>query len=255
MFDRVVVSCWSEDAELASQLGCAVIINERPARVGLNNRNLQRLSTSSGLRWMADQGCTHALKWRSDMLPTRLDVNLLLSLSREASEFSDYGRIVTCCFRNLSVTEDWFSSIPDLFSFGSIQAMQLLWAVDPCFSMEKDYNLPPHMEKEVGYAWTEGQSIELTGGYFCPETELYAWFRERVTEMTGRSWNHESIVRNFFRLIDHQDLGICWFGPQGFRPIERAWVHPWWSMSEWRGRRPVLVPIGYKVVHWWQWFR
>jgi radical SAM superfamily enzyme YgiQ (UPF0313 family) len=52
-------------------------------------------------------------------------------------------------FRNLSVEPDWFSSIPDIFSFGSIEEMELLWG-DDGFNYAAEMNFPEQMRRELG---------------------------------------------------------------------------------------------------------
>jgi len=251
-FDSVVVSCWEDDRLMGQKLRCPVIYNRRPAHPGLSNRNLQRLSVDAGLTWACEQGATHVLKWRTDMLPTKLNIATLLSYVREQPDSLLGGRIVVPAFRNLTVTADWFSSVPDLFAFGPIEAMSSLWGVSPSFDFSLPFNVPPTMRDDLGDSWQKGKSLEDVAGYYCAETEVYAWFRDSVERTFGINLDHQRIVRDFFRLINHADLQICWFGTDGFRPIGQAWEHPWWTVAQWRHGSPYAVKPGYEKTYWWQ---
>ena len=120
-FDHVILSTWEgEDTEGIPTASCHVIFNKKPSNPGYTNRNYQRLSTAAGITYAESLGCTHVLKLRTDMLPTKLEISDLLVWAHYEVPKEFPSRIVTCAFRNLTVREDWFSSIPDLFVFGDL---------------------------------------------------------------------------------------------------------------------------------------
>jgi hypothetical protein len=140
------------------------------------------------------------------------------------------------------VTEDWFSSIPDLFGFGSITVMKLVWG-DDGFDYSADFNVPPAMAADVGNEWISAGDI---GGVYCAESELYAIFKDRLQRRVGRQLNHCMIAKNYMRLFDDNKLGICWFDQNGgFRSIIQAIEHPWWTEFGWKYLSPKKIGRGY----------
>lgn len=238
-FDVVILSTWEDNVkEIEHIKGIEIIVNEKPNQNGLNHRNLQRLTTSNGLKKAKELGCTHILKWRTDMIPTDLDVEQLLAWSRYDVPAGFPSRIVTSAYRNYTVKRDWFSSIPDLFAFGHITMIELLWS-DDNFNYNLVRNVPESMLKEEGGEWIND---DTSGGIWCPESELYAIFKDRIQRLTTESFNHEVIAKRFFRLFNHEKLKIIWFGKdQGFRPIFQAKEHSWWTEAMWKSEAPVKM--------------
>jgi hypothetical protein len=251
LFDEVVLSTWEgEPVEPLARGRWTVVQSPKPDVPGYNHRNFQRLSTATGIRYAETVEATHVLKWRTDMLPTRLDVSQLLAWSAERVPQGLDSRVVTCAFRNLSVRQDWFSSIPDLFAFASIDVMRLLWD-DTGFDYNQPMNVPAGMEKEHGSEWMTSHPDVAT--LYCPESELYALFKARLQVATGRPWTHQEIAKDCMHLIDHMRLGICWFGSAGqYRSISQALQFPWWTERTWQNGKPVLAEWGYPETTWIQ---
>ena len=242
-FDIIIVSTWVSEIDKVKKIdNIHYIFNELPEQFGFSNRNLQRLSTSKGIDLARQLNCDYVLKWRTDMLPLKLDVNKLLTMSNFNLPNQIKSRIVTCAFRNLTVSPDWFSSIPDLFSFGHIDMMELLWS-DDNIDYSKNFNFPKLMQLEVGSAWLMDKNII---GNYCAETELYAVFKDRMSDKLNRKLTHENIIKEFFYLFNHEDLGILWFGKnKSFRPI-LALYYPWWTIKTWMGKKNVeVISYGY----------
>lgn len=252
-FDIVILSTWDDEPlEKIPQGRWEVLLNRKPVVSGYTHRNFQRLSSAAGLRRAAELGATHVLKWRTDMLPTRLDVAQLLAWSNEKVPAGLSSRLVTCAFRNLSVRQDWFSTIPDLFGFADIDLMQLLWG-DDGFDYTRSMNVPDAMALEPGLDWM-GRSDAAT--LYGPEAELYAIFRSRLQRRLGVQLTHAEIALRCMRLIDHRRLGICWFGAPGqFRSIIQALQHPWWTEWTWKYGRPTVTEWGYPESGWLKKFR
>lgn len=242
-FDIVILSTWDDEPpEKIPRGGWEVLLNPKPPATGHSHRNFQRLSSAAGLRRAAELGATHVLKWRTDMLPTRLDVAQLLAWSNEKVPAGLASRLVTCAFRNLTVRQDWFSTIPDLFAFADIGLMQLLWG-DDGFDYTRSMNVPDEMAHETGLDWMERPDA---AGLYCAEAELYAIFKSRLQRRLGLPLTHADIAKRYMRLVDHRRLGICWFGAPGqFRSITQALQHPWWTERIWESGRPKTVGWGY----------
>lgn len=252
-FDIVILSTWADEPEDRIPVGCwNVVLSDKPRVCGFTHRNYQRLSTSAGLKHAEILGATHVLKWRTDFLPTKIDVAQLLKWSRYEVAAGFSSRLVTCAFRNLTVTPDWCSTIPDLFSFSDIRVMKLLWG-DQEFDYSREMNVPESMIKDLGVPWFDRSNLEML---YCAEAELYAIFRSRLENQLGRSLNHHMILKKYMRLIDHKKLGICWIASDGgFRSISQALQHPWWTEKTWESGEPVISELGYPEFGLVKYFR
>lgn len=242
-FDAVILSTWDDEPPERLPLGDWDLVRSRkPAVAGYSHRNFQRLTTAAGLRRAEEIGATHVLKWRTDMLPTKLDVQQLLEWSRFNVPTGMESRLVTGAFRNLTVKDDWFSTMPDLFAFGDISLMKTLWG-DDSFDYTVSANVPVEMLAETGSQWLNRPDV---AGLYCAEAELYAIFKSRLQRKLGTPLTHVQIARNCMRLIDHLRLGICWFGEsQQFRSINQALQHPWWTEKTWESGKPRVSDLGY----------
>jgi hypothetical protein len=107
----LILSTWKEDAPKIPNGNFEVILNEFPPCKGHAHRNYQRLGVNSGLKLAQKLNCNYVLKWRTDMLPTKLDLHKLLEMSQYNVPQDVSSRIVTCDFRNMSFDPDWFSII------------------------------------------------------------------------------------------------------------------------------------------------
>ena len=247
-FDYVCFSTWENDVALPSLLpgNIEVLRNKRPLAQGHTNRNLQRVSTIAGIRACKANGCNYVLKWRSDMLPTRLNLQLLLTRAHFDVPAFLPSRLVAASTRIRSVAPDWFSSLPDLFHFGHVDLLEMLWG-DEGFDFSQMFNPPPNMIRDIGEEWTA--RVQGEGAYFCAEQELYAWLKYRLQTNQHVDLSHREIARSCIYPVSYQDLGICWLGPRfrmtplsiKFRPFNAGLSRSWWSINEWRkGTAPIF---------------
>ena len=215
-FDHVVISTWIGEKITINETKCKIIYNSKPINPGLTNRNLQRLSVVSALRYLKDINVEFVLKWRTDMLATNMDLEKLLFLANENLHSQIKSRIVMPAFRNLSVIPDCLSSFPDHFAFGHIDEIELLWE-DKEFDYTKDFNF-------IGI-----EDPEIIQKYDA-HSELYLIYRNRVEDKIGIKLCHPEIVRSRLNLIDFEFLKICWFkDDNSFRSIKQAYEYPWWT--------------------------
>ena len=249
-FDRVILSTWDDEpTDKIPKGNFDLVLSRKPPVPGYTHRNFQRFGTAAGLRRAEELGATHVLKWRTDMLPTKLDIKKLLEWSDYKVPLGFESRLVTCAFRNLTVKQDWFSTIPDLFAFAEIQLMKQLWG-DESFDYSREMNVPDDMANEYGTKWRERADV---AGLYCPEAELYAIFKSRLQKQLHRTFTHIEIAKRYMFLFNHLRLGICWFGERdGFRSITQALQHPWWSEWTWRYGSPNNVESGYPESNWMQ---
>ena len=236
-FDVVILSTWKDDLDNLPKISdCEVVVSDKPLVAGLSHRNYQRFSTAAGLRRAKELKCDYVLKWRTDMLATNLKVNELINWSKYDIPDGVSSRIVTCAYRNHTVNRDWFSSIPDLFAFGDVDTMELLWG-DKGFDYTKTRNVPEKMIEQEGNDWIEK---DQKGATWCAESELYAIFKDRLQKKLKKELSHEEIAKKYFRLIDYNKLHIIWFNKtSGFRPIFQGWEHNWWNENDWKSNKSV----------------
>jgi hypothetical protein len=244
LFDYTIFSTWEEDLGFIPDGNFSVIANRKPNITGLANRNLQRFSTARGIDLAKELGCDYILKWRSDMLPARLDLDELIKWANFDVSPMMTSRLVMPAFRNLSVKPDYFSSIPDLFSFADTHLMEMLWG-DLGFDYESPINMPSTM--------LNGEEIneinrDLLGAYYSPESELYALFKEKLQLFLGLEISHNKFVLDYCRLFNEDRLRIYWFNSiQGFRSIRQGYEHPWWTEKDWQSKNPMIHDFGYPV--------
>ena len=257
--DVVILSTWEDQNDrVPRDAGVRVVLNKKPVERGITNRNLQRFTTAAGLRVAAEEKCTHVLKWRTDLLPTKLRRADLLQWAAERGGGALGQRIVMSAFRNLTALPDWFSSFPDLFAFGSLAAMDLLWG-DDGFDYTKPFNVPAEMRDDCGWTETPTGTVRLRGAdaewspaiVYDAHVEFYALFRARLQRHTKRAWTHPEIVRDVLRLIDHERLGACWFRAGAkipFRSIVQATYLPWWTEKAWTNNQPPAA-LPFQTIH------
>lgn len=252
-FDVVIVSTWEDENESINDGDFVTIFNPKPQVAGYSHRNYQRYSTARGIEKAKELECDYVLKWRTDMLPTKINVSQFIEWANYDMPNGMSSRIVTCAFRNLTVHEDWYSSIPDLFAFGHVETMELLWG-DKGFDYTNTMNPPAQMLVDEGEEWLSEKNV---GGIWCAETELYTIFKDKLQKKLGIKLSHEVIAKKYMRLFDYDKLGIIWFGDnRKFRPIFQAWQHPWWSESHWMGEKQIKYATkGYKVQNHFSFFR
>jgi hypothetical protein len=238
--DVVVLSTWDGENNIPKNK-CHVILNKRPTNPGEFNRNLQRYSTARGLEYLERCGCTHVLKWRSDIIPLNLNVQLLVELSQKPGLIPLGGRIVSGGYRHLSVTPDWFSSFPDIFAFGSISLMQLLWS-DYEIDYSKSINITSEMVDSLAIKVSSNGDQMFVHGFayptkiiFNPHAELYSIFKSRLQKIIKRSIHHQEVVLELFQIIGDQSLRCVWFPNKrcgAFRPLVRGGKIQWWSVKK-----------------------
>lgn len=241
-FSLVIVSCWESDPDLVPRDNLIQLKNTTPTKRGFQNRNLQRFSTARGIELAKKLGVDYALKWRSDFLPTKFDLNIFIDKCENGN------KIVFPAFRNLSVCPDFFSSFPDYFAFGSIKMLELLWG-DQDHDYSKDYNLPKKIKDDVKIINNKVFYQEKDYSYaYDPHVELYALFKDKIFETTSVIYSHPDIIFEFFNPINHKDLKICWFSSNSsYRSITQAIMFPWWTTHSYNTGSVKYASPGYEI--------
>lgn len=179
---RIVLSTWeSEDIEPFQGLQderFAIIQSEKPDVPGPSNINLQIKSSIAGINHLKDQGCTHILKTRTDMLlsnPTFLNYLIWTHSKgkRHALVFSSFNSFL---FRLFSPT--------DQVMFGEATDITRFWSID----------LVPN-----------NQEIDF------PEKYLFKKYLESYGYKTHEELNNYlTALRDYTVIADHEQLGQIW---------------------------------------------
>lgn len=224
-FDYLIFSTWKGEIINFKADNFITIFNEKPLNSGFSNRNLLRISTYAALTLCSELNCDFVCKIRSDML--------FLSISKEKLFYllghENFSKILTFNFRCLTSNPDWYSSINDIFSFGSLEMSLLLWSVEG-FDFTKSYNIP--CDPALMALESEHDFLEL----WQPETEFYSFFKYRITSISPNDNNHVDIIRKYFVLVEYDTFRILWFSDKSFRSVFQAYHHPWWSMNNFYGK-------------------
>ena len=243
-FDYVSFSTWEGTQDISTHNPkVEVLLNRKPKNNGYSNRNLQRISASVGIKACRENNCDYVLKLRSDMLPTKIDIQAMMDAIQNSHGPLTHQRVLIASTRTRSVTPDYFSCIPDFFQFGPIDLIDLIWDIDG-FDFSKSLNAPPKMIERLGSEWLT--DVDNTGVYFCAEQELYAWFQYRIEKKYGLNLEHKKMMESFFYAYD--DFNMCWFGARlnlsplsiGFRPTKPGIFTDWWSKSDWKNYNPKI---------------
>lgn len=242
LFDYTVLSTWN-DGQIVPKGDFELIRSPKPQLAGFTNRNYQRLSSAKGLEAAKAAGCDYVLKWRTDMLPTRMTVNQLMEWACFSPPKGTSSRIVVPAFRNISIDPDTFSTMPDLFSFGHIHEMEKLWG-DDGFNYSQAFNMSAQDQEALGARFL---NVPNLADLYCAEAEVYALYRSKLAENNSQPLSHKYVAENYLRLIDHRQLDILWFGAKtGFRSLGQAWEHPWWTETQWARHSAKVYPYGYQ---------
>jgi hypothetical protein len=227
IFDVVILSTWIGSDIVNINKECKIILNEFPPNNGFSNRNLQRYSTARAIEYAEKLNCEYICKWRTDMLPLSFNLRELIEVIKSQNKLVIYS------FRCLSSSPDWFSSMPDLFAFGHIDIIKILWN-DDSFDYNQSYNIPYELINSdiLNDNFTENWS---------PETELYAFFKQRLQIKLNTTLDHETILKKYCILIDYQEFNTIWFGKNSFRSIFQAYEHPWWTVKTWKGDKKNII--------------
>lgn len=249
--DAVVLSTWRCEHRLVPEGEFELVLNDPPIERGITNRNLQRVSTVSGLRRAKELGADFVLKWRTDLLPTAITKKQLLDWVMHDVPRSVPSRLLLSPFRSAALTPDWFSSLPDLYAFGHLDMLHMLWNAHG-FDTTRAFNVPPGMRQLPGLE-IAGERLLINGydctSYFDAHIECWAWFKENLQHCLKREIEHNEAARDFLSMPDHRRWKICWFrgdtnGLLPYRSIAQATTRHWSTEKAWRnGRLPVSVPI------------
>lgn len=239
-FDHVIVATWPEDAAKMSGLPGEIVVCRRPPNGGVTNRNNQRVSTATGLRRAAELGCDFALKWRTDLAAANWNTARMLDLVTHKPPARWRSRLLMSAFRINSVDPDWFSSLPDLYAFGDIKLLQLLWRTDGV-DFARNFNVPAGILSIPGLCVEGDRRITWDGrditGEYDTHIELYALLKAAMEERLGRAFRHTELVRDYLVPLEHERLRICWFKAGEkleFRAIRKGCHIKWTREKDWR---------------------
>jgi hypothetical protein len=249
--DAVVLSTWRGEQHMVPKGRFELVLSDPPIQQGITNRNMQRVSTVAGLKRAQEIGADFVLKWRTDLLPTNITKKKLLSFVLHKVPQDIPSRLMLSPFRSAAISPDWFSSLPDLYAFGHLDVMCLLWN-DSGFDTTQPFNIPPGMLQLPGLEVSPDQLLvnghDFTA-FYDAHIECWAWFKYNLQRCLEREISFNEVAANYLSMPDHHRLRICWFGGdnKAFRPyrsIAQATGRPWATEKLWRiGQLPIPVPV------------
>jgi hypothetical protein len=191
---QIVLSTWEKedtDPFLAlSNDSFSVIKNVKPDLSGPSNINWQITSTMSGINFLVDQGCTHILKTRTDILLGNFSfLNYLIwehsKGKKHAVVFSSFNSFL---FRLFSPS--------DQVMFGHATDIARFWSIDL---------VPEH------------QKIDF------PEKFLFKKYLESCGYQTKEDFrNYLTALRDYTVIADHEQLGQVW-NKGSFTTLNHRW--------------------------------
>lgn len=117
---KVIYSTWvGEEAKYDSK--DVVVFTEKPQYVGPANMNLQKVSTLAGLEKAKELGYKRALKLRSDLIPTNIDL---------FSKLLDNQDLNFLCWHYHEVYPNCPGYLVDYLMSGKIEDLITLWSIE-----------------------------------------------------------------------------------------------------------------------------
>ncbi len=257
-FPKVILSTWKGEEHKAPKGNYDIILNDKPENPGITHRNFQRLSTVNGINAADTYHPEYLLKWRTDMLPTSFDLSYLIQCANWNVPKDVKSRLVMTAFRTMAFESDWFSSFQDLYAFGGVEEMKMLWN-DEGIDYNKNFNMPQLMINELQPEFDDKHVIVdgvemlykrmLSLGIYDAHTELYAFYKNNLIEHLKRKVDHIEICKKYLYLIDKEHLKVCWFRNEepikrrdklysrGFRSILQSFEMGWNKEQDWRNEK------------------
>ena len=192
-FDIVLRVQWSDDFNEITSTSNNIfqVVVEKPSRNGKENRNLQRKSVISALRYETLRENDFIMKWRSDFLPL-FNKERVKWLKQEVIKNK---RIIIGRYRTIAVTPFYFSSLPDMYMFGSVSQMKRLWT-DSNFDYDCDDNL-----SKIILSQQQIPQLETN-----PHNELFClYYLNEATKETPLSF-----IKSKFLLVDDAIFKSIW---------------------------------------------
>ena len=254
-FPKVILSTWKGEEHKAPRGNYEMVLNDKPENPGITHRNFQRLSTVNGIKAADTYNPEYLLKWRTDLLPTRFDLPFLIKCTNWNVPNDVNSRLVMTAFRTMAFENDWFSSFQDLYAFGGVEEMKMLWNDDE-FDYNKNFNIPRLMIEELHPEFDDKHLIVdgvemlykrmLSLGIYDAHTELYAFYKDNLINHLERKVDHLEICKKYLYLIDKDHLKVCWFRNEepknwkdkiysrGFRSILQSFEMSWNNQHDWK---------------------
>ena len=198
----IIVSTWEgENADYLTKIkaeGVELILNAKPAIVGIGNLNLQIVSSYNGIMRAKERGAAYVYKTRCDQRMYGVNINeflhnLITQFPLKKPSLLKQ-RIIASSFSTLKYVP---YLITDMFLFGHIDDMLLYW------SAKHDNRLG--LEKMIRTV-QDLNDAKVSESYLCSEF-LKAVGRE-VTWTIEDSW---AAYADHFCIVDRQSLDLFWY--------------------------------------------
>ncbi len=213
---HIVVSTWMNSApDQLSRLreaGAEVRLSVPPGIPGIANINFQRVSTASGLAAARERESTYVLKCRTDQRFFAPDLFVFMRALQTAFPVNGTVQMDRLIATSLNSFKYRPYSISDMFVFGRIEDVCLLWDIpeDPRTSPEKGESIFDWSRAEMAEvyivanflrrlgrepAWTLSDSWRVYADHFCimdaSTADLYWPKYERLREFRSREYAAE----------------------------------------------------------------
>lgn len=216
---KVIVSTWGGENEeeinaLKEQKNCVVLLNEKPLDAGINNTNLQTISTINGIKEAKRIGCKYVLKTRGDWRiyakgSLRFMVHLLDEFKCVNNKFNQKYRLIAADIATGETSIMYFPFwVTDMLMFGYIDDMENYWNTTLTEQQKWDKKTIDLTIRREQYSWNRRIKEGLHN-----ESRICI---DYVTRMMGKSpditvkeyWGY---LKDYFIIVPKSLLDAFWF--------------------------------------------
>jgi len=228
----ILLSTWmdveTEYIKNIKDLGIIVILNNKPNNPGIQNINLQIVSTFNGIKKLKEMGVHYILKTRTDQRIYAPNVeSYLVGILEAFPPSNNYKLEKRIIGLSLNTFKYRLYGVSDMFIFGTIQDMMVYWGcrLDKRKSQTEYSNINVYEESkrrlcevylstnflnEIGYKihWSLSDSFKVFSEIFCiidKESVDLFWSKYsnsefRYLKYDGIRTNNELVFRDWLRL-------------------------------------------------------
>lgn len=200
---RIILSTWEDEkAQLidkAKAENIDVVLNKKPEYFGVQNINLQVVSTKGGLDHAKKHNAAYILKSRTDQRIYDKDaLSLFFSMMDNFPVSGGVGQRKRLITTNLITLKYRYYGLSDMLMFGDAQDMEAYWDVQ--LDMRKDI-----LEGKTSFSIGEHSKFRLGEMYFL--TEFLMKQGETLKWTLEHTWQ---VYKDRFCIIDFNMVGLYW---------------------------------------------
>jgi hypothetical protein len=200
---RIILSTWEDEKpkliERAKAEGIDVVLNKKPEYFGVQNINLQVVSTKGGLDMAKKYNAAYILKTRTDQRIYDKDaLSLFFSMMENFPVGGGVNQKKRLIATNLITLKYRYYGLSDMLMFGDAQDMAAYWNVPldmrkDIVNAKKTYSIGEHAKFRLGEMYFLTQFLEMQG-------EKLKWTLEHT-------WQ---VYKDRFCIIDFNMVGLYW---------------------------------------------